>query len=153
LVGAFEGSGKRGTVVRATTLTWRQCRKVQRAWGAAESLSSRALRTLPGDSKGPHVISKCDHPQAGTQTLGNTILTVAERPVYVVTSPAASRFERSVSNMRIINIALLGSGFVAEFFMRLANVNGQQVVLNYPAHASEHTISLGGGAFRRASRI
>ncbi len=35
-------------------------------------------------------------------------------------------------NMRIINIALLGSGFVAEFFMQgLANVNGQRVVVNY----------------------
>src|SRR5688500_6964716 len=34
--------------------------------------------------------------------------------------------------MRIINIALLGSGFVAEFFMQgLANVNGQRVVVNY----------------------
>src|SRR4030095_8591859 len=34
--------------------------------------------------------------------------------------------------MPTINIALLGSGFVAEFFMQgLANVNGQRVVLNY----------------------
>jgi len=34
--------------------------------------------------------------------------------------------------MRTINIALLGSGFVAEFFMQgLANVNGQRVVVNY----------------------
>ena len=34
--------------------------------------------------------------------------------------------------MRIVNIALLGSGFVAEFFMQgLANVNGQRVVVNY----------------------
>jgi predicted dehydrogenase len=34
--------------------------------------------------------------------------------------------------MRNISIALLGSGFVAEFFMQgLANVNGQQVVANY----------------------
>lgn len=34
--------------------------------------------------------------------------------------------------MRRVNLALLGSGFVAEFFMQgLANVNGQQVVLNY----------------------
>ena len=34
--------------------------------------------------------------------------------------------------MRVINIALLGSGFVAEFFMQgLANVNGQRVVVNY----------------------
>src|SRR4030095_4133290 len=34
--------------------------------------------------------------------------------------------------MRNISIALLGSGFVAEFFMQgLANVNGQRVVLNY----------------------
>ena len=34
--------------------------------------------------------------------------------------------------MRIINIALLGSGFAAEFFMQgLANVNGQRVVVNY----------------------
>jgi predicted dehydrogenase len=34
--------------------------------------------------------------------------------------------------MRSVNIALLGSGFVAEFFMQgLANVNSQQVVLNY----------------------
>lgn len=31
-----------------------------------------------------------------------------------------------------VNIAMLGSGFVAEFYMQgLANVNGQQVVLNY----------------------
>ncbi len=34
--------------------------------------------------------------------------------------------------MRLINIALLGSGFVADFFMQgLANVNGHQVVVNY----------------------
>ncbi len=34
--------------------------------------------------------------------------------------------------MRTIRIAMLGSGFVAEFYMQgLANVNGQQVVLNY----------------------
>ena len=34
--------------------------------------------------------------------------------------------------MRIVNIALLGSGFVAEFFMQgLANVNGQQMMVNY----------------------
>jgi predicted dehydrogenase len=34
--------------------------------------------------------------------------------------------------MRIVNLALLGSGFVAEFFMQgLANVNGQRVVVNY----------------------
>jgi len=34
--------------------------------------------------------------------------------------------------MKIVNIAILGSGFVAEFYMQgLANVNGQQVVVNY----------------------
>jgi predicted dehydrogenase len=34
--------------------------------------------------------------------------------------------------MRIVNIGILGSGFVAEFYMQgLANVNGQQVVTNY----------------------
>ena len=34
--------------------------------------------------------------------------------------------------MRIVNIALLGSGFVAEFFMQgLSNVNGQRVLVNY----------------------
>lgn len=34
--------------------------------------------------------------------------------------------------MKNINIAMLGSGFVAEFYMQgLANVNGQQVALNY----------------------
>jgi predicted dehydrogenase len=34
--------------------------------------------------------------------------------------------------MRTVNIAMLGSGFVAEFYMQgLANVNGQQVVANY----------------------
>jgi predicted dehydrogenase len=34
--------------------------------------------------------------------------------------------------MKTVNIAMLGSGFVAEFYMQgLANVNGQQVVLNY----------------------
>ncbi len=34
--------------------------------------------------------------------------------------------------MKTIRIAMLGSGFVAEFYMQgLANVNGQQVVLNY----------------------
>lgn len=38
--------------------------------------------------------------------------------------------------MRTVNIALLGSGFVAEFFMQgLANVNGQQVVVNYSRSA------------------
>ncbi len=31
-----------------------------------------------------------------------------------------------------VRIAMLGSGFVAEFYMQgLANVNGHQVVLNY----------------------
>ena len=41
--------------------------------------------------------------------------------------------------MRIINIALLGSGFVAEFFMQgLANVNGQRVVVNY-SRSRKHT--------------
>ena len=34
--------------------------------------------------------------------------------------------------MKSVNIAMLGSGFVAEFYMQgLANVNGQQVVVNY----------------------
>jgi predicted dehydrogenase len=34
--------------------------------------------------------------------------------------------------MKLINIAMLGSGFVAEFYMQgLANVNGQQVSVNY----------------------
>ena len=34
--------------------------------------------------------------------------------------------------MKIVNIAVLGSGFVAEFYMQgLANVNGQQVLVNY----------------------
>ena len=34
--------------------------------------------------------------------------------------------------MKTVRIAMLGSGFVAEFYMQgLANVNGQQVVLNY----------------------
>ncbi|MCL4782841.1 MAG: Gfo/Idh/MocA family oxidoreductase [Bryobacterales bacterium] len=34
--------------------------------------------------------------------------------------------------MKIINIAMLGSGFVAEFYLQgLANVNGQRVVVNY----------------------
>src|SRR4030095_16689841 len=34
--------------------------------------------------------------------------------------------------MKTVNIAILGSGFVAEFFMQgLANVNGQRVVVNY----------------------
>jgi predicted dehydrogenase len=34
--------------------------------------------------------------------------------------------------MKIVNIGILGSGFVAEFYMQgLANVNGQQVVTNY----------------------
>ena len=37
-----------------------------------------------------------------------------------------------VSPMRTLNLAMLGSGFVAEFYMQgLANVNGQQVVVNY----------------------
>ena len=34
--------------------------------------------------------------------------------------------------MKTVNIAMLGSGFVAEFYMQgLANVNGQQVLVNY----------------------
>jgi predicted dehydrogenase len=34
--------------------------------------------------------------------------------------------------MKTVNIAILGSGFVAEFYMQgLANVNGQRVVANY----------------------
>jgi predicted dehydrogenase len=34
--------------------------------------------------------------------------------------------------MKTVNIAMLGSGFVAEFYMQgLANVNGQEVVVNY----------------------
>jgi predicted dehydrogenase len=34
--------------------------------------------------------------------------------------------------MKTVNIAILGSGFVAEFYLQgLANVNGQQVVINY----------------------
>jgi predicted dehydrogenase len=34
--------------------------------------------------------------------------------------------------MKVVNIAMLGSGFVAEFYMQgLANVNGQQVVANF----------------------
>jgi predicted dehydrogenase len=34
--------------------------------------------------------------------------------------------------MKTVNIAMLGSGFVAEFYMQgLANINGQQVVVNY----------------------
>src|SRR5262245_53186926 len=34
--------------------------------------------------------------------------------------------------MKTVNIAMLGSGFVAEFYLQgLANVNGQQVVVNY----------------------
>lgn len=34
--------------------------------------------------------------------------------------------------MKIVNIAMLGSGFVADFYMQgLANVNGQHVALNY----------------------
>ena len=39
--------------------------------------------------------------------------------------------------MKIVNIAILGSGFVAEFYMQgLANVNGQQVVANYSRSTS-----------------
>lgn len=38
--------------------------------------------------------------------------------------------------MKTVNIAMLGSGFVAEFYMQgLANVNGQQVVANYSRSA------------------
>src|SRR5205085_2944464 len=41
--------------------------------------------------------------------------------------------------MKTVSIAMLGSGFVADFYMQgLRDVNGQQVVLNYsrsPAHA------------------
>jgi len=34
--------------------------------------------------------------------------------------------------MKTVSIAMLGSGFVADFYMRgLRDVNGQQVVLNY----------------------
>jgi predicted dehydrogenase len=34
--------------------------------------------------------------------------------------------------MKTVNIAMLGSGFVATFYMQgLQNVNGQQVVINY----------------------
>jgi hypothetical protein len=34
--------------------------------------------------------------------------------------------------MRTVSVAMLGSGFVAEFYMQgLANVNGQQVLINY----------------------
>src|SRR5215208_6601113 len=34
--------------------------------------------------------------------------------------------------MRVVNIAMLGSGFVAEFYMQgLSNVNGHQVLVNY----------------------
>src|SRR5215467_2392552 len=34
--------------------------------------------------------------------------------------------------MRMVKIGILGSGFVADFYMQgLANVNGQQVVANY----------------------
>src|SRR5690606_18843735 len=34
--------------------------------------------------------------------------------------------------MKTVNIAMLGSGFVAEFYLQgLANVNGQRVVANY----------------------
>src|SRR5947208_13671125 len=34
--------------------------------------------------------------------------------------------------MKVINIAMLGSGFVAEFYMQgLENVNGQRIVVNY----------------------
>jgi len=39
--------------------------------------------------------------------------------------------------MKIVNIAILGSGFVAEFYMQgLANVNGQRVVANYSRSTS-----------------
>ena len=38
--------------------------------------------------------------------------------------------------MKQISIAMLGSGFVADFYMQgLANVNGQTVVLNYSRSA------------------
>jgi Predicted dehydrogenases and related proteins len=38
--------------------------------------------------------------------------------------------------MNNISIAMLGSGFVADFYMQgLANVNGQEVVANYSRHA------------------
>jgi predicted dehydrogenase len=38
--------------------------------------------------------------------------------------------------MKTVNIAMLGSGFVAEFYMQgLANVNGRQVVVNYSRSA------------------
>ena len=34
--------------------------------------------------------------------------------------------------MKTVRIAMLGSGFVAEFYLQgLANVNGQEVVMNY----------------------
>ena len=34
--------------------------------------------------------------------------------------------------MKTVNIAMLGSGFVADFYLQgLSNVNGQQVVVNY----------------------
>ncbi|MEZ5394228.1 MAG: Gfo/Idh/MocA family oxidoreductase [Bryobacterales bacterium] len=38
--------------------------------------------------------------------------------------------------MKVIRIAMLGSGFVADFYMQgLANVNGQEVVVNYSRSA------------------
>ena len=39
--------------------------------------------------------------------------------------------------MKNISIAMLGSGFVADFYMQgLQNVNGQQVILNYSRSAA-----------------
>src|SRR5258707_15514722 len=49
--------------------------------------------------------------------------------------------------MKTISIAMLGSGFVADFYMQgLRDVNGQQVVLNYsrsPAHARRFAVRWG----------
>jgi len=50
--------------------------------------------------------------------------------------------------VKTVNIAMLGSGFVADFYMQgLANVNGQQVVVNY-SRSKER-----GAAFAKKWRI
>jgi len=42
------------------------------------------------------------------------------------------RGKKNVRKMKAVNIAMLGSGFVAEFYMQgLENVNGQRVLVNY----------------------
>jgi len=51
--------------------------------------------------------------------------------------------------MNNVRIAMLGSGFVADFYLQgLANVKGQQVVVNFPAPANEQKSLRGDGRYR-----